>query len=361
MTPIDVTDLLAGQETFLTPGMFNSVVLQSPSTVVQYLSPLIHIAFKLIPREYIATTPLFFYIPSYLRSIDAERASLVAREAIHYLEDKYQVPFLFTKMGFATKQSASSWVTLNFLRGALRKPKDTSDYPMIVKPHSKKPRTVGILNINADLRVVMSFNKIIIDSNVTDLIRVSDNVFALVADESPADLPNMLLNYVMALNNGSNDEIIVSPCHHKRFEKRIRFQLIPKLFVGSGNKKRCREVLKEVIPHFMSRHIQMYKGRLYTFLATVESLQEAGCSSCDANMKYITPGLIVKTAQEFCESSYDNVYACVQSSILIEGLTRRYGLRENRRIRVLQNVSGVDLEWSLGAILISLGLLESEV
>ena len=123
LTPTDVRDLQAGEQTFVTPGLFNPSVLHSPSTVVQYLSPLVHIALNLVPSDYIKATPLFFYVPSYLRSTDAERAYMVTREAIHFLEDKYQVPFLFSKMGFAAKQAASSWVTLNFLRGAFKKTK----------------------------------------------------------------------------------------------------------------------------------------------------------------------------------------------------------------------------------------------
>ena len=354
----DVRDLLGEHKTFVTPGMFNPAILQTPTEIVRYLSPLIHVALNLVPSNYHTVTPLFFSVPSYLKSVDVERAYLVTKEANRFLDDKYQVPFIIPKKGFDTTKAASSWVTVNFLRGTFKKSTDDSGIENF-QQGEKKVKTVGIVDIDAQLRIIMAFDKKVVDSNVTDLIRAWDKVYALVADGSPGEFSSILLDYVTLVDNGSGAEAIESPCHHKNFQRKIRFQFVPKLLIGSGNREKCREFLIQIIPEFLSSQIKQYKGRLYTPYSTLEALQAIGCSKCDDGMKYITPALIVKAAEDFCESSGDEIYPCLQSSILIEGVTHRYGLKDNRRIRVLKSVSDIDWDWSLGATLVSIGLLEN--
>ena len=353
LEPSDVLELSASPDK-AKPGI--SGLADDPSQVEDYMTPLLESAKKTIPEDKQASTPIFLFATAGMRLIPQDQADAILKEVRKLFNDKEKCPFMFqddddARIITGKTEGIYAWVTINFLVGAYR----------------SKGLTYGSLDLGgASHQNAWRFNSSHPDVAVVDFAGKKYQIFARSYLGFGQDQAReRYLRVIAEEQNCVENCVVKSPCHNKGFKETLKFNGQERVFEGTAQVKRCREIIREVF----FCHVQnvqkcpfydqpKLKGRFYGFSSFYYILTGIGavCSDCEKNK--VTPRKVNLYSKSFCKKDYDdlekNPYAknhCFGGNFIYELLTEGYRLAPYKKVRVTNSLNGFKLGWTLGAVL----------
>lgn len=344
------------------PGIAD--LAEDPSKVEAYMMPLLESANKTIPQDKHAATSIVFLATAGMRLLPEDKQNAILDEVRKLFNNKTKCPFLFEDDNDARIISGEfegiyAWVTVNFLSGVFGSNKASyGSLDLGGASHQgsfalgKKNPHVVVINIAG-----RNFSIFVRSFLGYGLDKVREKYLRSIVQKAECA--------------GIADCIVKSPCHNKGFEAPLKFDDQERVFEGTAQVGLCRQIIRELFFCRNPADLQQcpfsdqpkLRGKFYAMSGIYYVLRGIGavCGDCENNLVGLTK--ISRASRKFCGRDYseinDNPFAknnCFGSNYIYELLTAGYKLPQKKKITVAGSLRGLDLAWSLGAVLLNTGI-----
>ncbi|EDO43911.1 predicted protein [Nematostella vectensis] len=354
----DVTQLNVPKPNKAKPGL--SSFGESPAGVGPYLQTLIEGAKKVVPVQYQAQTPVYLFATAGMRLLPVDQKIAVINEVNNFLRDSKKSPFAFkkgnAKVISGIDEATYDWVTVNFLMGALTGESDT-EYGVLDMGGASTQNAFDTNNTQ-HITVVLDLTKGMLPLYAHSYLGYGEQ-------EARKRFIRFLVN-----NRRHNRKVITNPCYNSNFEKRVEVDGAEYLMRGGFNPQMCHMIIKSLFFCLSSKkdncpfHQQpRLKGKFYSFSLFTYAFRETGVVSKNGeriDMETLKRKMLSFCGRDLTEKELANKYTtprCFQLNFIYSMLTDGYRVDNSFELYNGESINGLDLNWTLGAMLSALKVL----
>lgn len=335
-------------------------IFSSNVSIATYILPLVKAASEAIPRDHHLTSPIFFSVNERLVALNPSAWFKLIGE-INLVFNNKTVPFLVSPFSVdenkANIEASFKWQLVNYLSGHL----------------SSSSKTVGVLSFNGRMSSEIAFEKRIIDQSVSYLTTIGGISHAVVTSTFFKRGGIFPLNTYFKAISSPRKAVMESPCGPKGVKKQFKGIKGVKWIVGTGDIQKCRRIIRRRLLSICDKLsgcaslAHPFKGKIIGYPDVGQTMKQLGYNSC---VEDLTPAKLDAATRRVCsgngipaknqkggKSSSHIIFDCINGNFLYLMLTEAYKMKDSTSIEVKNKIAGLEVETSLGELLVKMGLL----
>lgn len=362
-------DLVLPAEKF-EPGVSSFVF--DLGTLKPYIEKIIQQAARMVPIEHHSTTPISFLATAGMRMFSYRETGAVLATIRQQLLNSSINPFLVQtdsiRVISGEEEAVFAWVATNFLRGSLM-----SDSP--------SSETVGVLEMGGGSTQIAFLPEHSVYANMFP-VKLSGRTYHLYAHSYLFYGQNYIvqrINDFLCVNRSSLTEV-ANPCMLKGDNKTHMFLGQSVHIFGTADVAKCLNIIDHFLktaednwcypkPCAIARTYQPPVGDEVFFAVAAFRYAPEYLRAIDASDR-LNVSLLRTRAETYCSKTYAEVVAtgleaqygseyCIMGLYIHSLLIDAYRFNETRNtVYALKKINGVDIDWTMGAMLLYVEDLE---